>query len=78
MSQKVTVTLDHIKQGIRASPWYCALALAIQDAFKVKRVCVNGYEVKVGKRVLPLPEIAKEFSKDFDAHIRVSPITFTL
>lgn len=77
----VNVTRDRIKQGVRYSCDHCPIANAIREE--------NGHESTVGygrvtvyggKRATQyrMPAEAVTFAQDFDAGVRVRPITFEM
>ena len=77
----IRVKQEHIKEGIRNSPWNCAVALAIKDANllsrKSKAVSVSG-SIEVDKFVYPCPRSVDRFINKFDAGKKVKPFNFKL
>ena len=78
---KVSVTNEHIEQGIRKSPGYCPVAIAIKHASS-EWVEVSSLHVRYpgmkGRNLVPLPDAAVAFIKLFDKGLPASPFTFDL
>jgi hypothetical protein len=80
----IVVTAGHIAAGNR-SPWGCAVALALREAFPdATEICVGTKEfdietpgLKVTAEVL-LPLEATQFIYALDAHRAVEPFSFTV
>ena len=75
----ISITQDHIDQGIRASCNKCPLALAIKEIFPDKKILVGYNVVFVNSYIgIELPEDLMEFIYSFDSGKLVEPREFQL
>lgn len=75
----VSVTQEHIDQGVRGDCSKCAIALAIKDIpeFKNEQVEVDG-GIHIGGQAYYMPDRAIDFITRYDAGLRCVPFTFEL
>lgn len=77
----VSVTAEHIKNGVAGSCMRCPIALSMNSERRTiyrvhkDRVCFYSNDKQ---NILTLPKEAAEFVNSFDELLPVSPFTFTL
>jgi hypothetical protein len=76
----ITVTAQHIAEGVRESCVRCPVALAIADAFPGVPFWVGSahFFLEEEEVEIDLPADAKEFISSFDDSRPVEPFSFTL
>jgi len=87
MKISVPVTWKNIQEGERYDPWFCPVALAIQD-FTGRSVDVQIDQAEIEPETweptvrlpwcTPLPCSAIDFIRRFDAGLSVEPFTFEI
>jgi len=73
---EVTVTLAHIKAGVRYSSTRCPIARAIKHA--CPKAELHGCHVYFDGRFISLPTRARRFIGRFDGELPVKPFSFTI
>ena len=81
-TQTVSVTRDHIKNGVRREAACCPIALALRDMFPGANVSVCKYAIEVSFGTYPydraLPRAASKFIEDFDFGFKPNPFKFEI
>ena len=76
--KKIKVTKAHIKRGKRGTSDWCPIALAVRRAYFYPSVYGSWFchGSGAGRRVVQLPDVAREFIRRFDAGEDVAPFEF--
>jgi hypothetical protein len=72
---KITVTAEHIKNGVQHWPTMCPVSLAFREKFDYASVGAKRAHVD-SKTYYRLPRVAQKFIADFDCRRKVAPFEF--
>lgn len=74
----INVTKNDIAKGHRHEAFHCPIALASKrvKAFKDNEPAVSRLGIAINGGAVELPEVAKQFIRDFDKKLPVKPFRF--